>query len=69
MDQTDQIVKALNDLKAANLRLKMALAETVQAWPRLNECWVDTINSEPTVDLEKHRIRGEGWGGKAASQE
>lgn len=71
MDKTERkVTEALDELKAANLRLKIALAQTVQAWPHLDQCWIDSISSEPTVQLEQHRLKGgEAWFGRGDSQE
>ena len=48
--------KAIDDFKRAAERLDKAIAKTVLAWPYTPHCWIDRI-SEPTVQLEKHRIK------------
>jgi hypothetical protein len=44
-------------LRAANMRLRIAIAATVSSWPKVDRCWIDEITTEPTVDLGKHRIK------------
>ena len=49
--------KALAEFKRATDRLDDALTQTVLAWPYMPYCWVDEIRSEPTIDLEAHKLR------------
>lgn len=49
--------QTLAGLKRANWRLRNALTKTVLSWPHVNQCWVDVINTEPTVDLESHKLK------------
>jgi hypothetical protein len=52
----DSLSDTLKALKAANLRLGVAITETVESWPLVQKCWIDRIN-EPTLVLEEHRVK------------
>jgi hypothetical protein len=52
------VKEELEKLKAANLRLRLAINATVASWPKVDRCWIDdTMAGEPTALLEKHRIK------------
>jgi hypothetical protein len=59
MVMQNSLSKPLKDLKAANLRLRLAIADTVLSWPLVTRCWIDKI-SEPTLLLEEHKVCGSG---------
>lgn len=58
MSETDrQILIPLNRLLEANDKLATAINGTKKIWPYVSKCWIDEM-SEPTVELAKHRLRG-----------